>query len=379
MRIALVALEPSADVLAADFMKRLRAVRPDVEWIGVGGPCMAEQGLRSLYPFSDLSVMGLVEVIPALPRLLRIRSHLVRYFIQTQPDAVVGFDAPDFNLGLEARLKAAGLRTFHVVSPSVWAWRSGRVRKIKRAVDHLFALFPFELPIYQQHGISASVIGYPPMIQYPTLSQSEAREALGLPCKGRVLVILPGSRAQEIHQLGALFLDTAQTFCAQAGWDHTVLALSDRKGQEWFEKMPHFSNKASKITAVLGQTHTAILASDLVLACSGTVTLETLLLGRPLVVAYRLPALSWHLIKRLVSVSHIALPNLLAGFELVPECLQDRARIDVLVSTLSSLWSDEARRLVMLEHFRTLKETLQQGMDRWIPDFLNQLQKVGAA
>lgn len=331
IRIGIVAGEPSGDLLAADLMRAVHARLPDAVFEGVAGPRMIEAGCRELYPLERLSVMGLVEPLKHLPGLLRMRRGLRRHFTTRRPDLFIGVDAPDFNLSLEAALKHAGIPTVHYVSPSVWAWRRYRIRKIARAVDRMLTLFPFEADFYREHGVKVSFVGHPLADLIPADIDSRAvRRDLGLAEQGPLIALLPGSRQSEMARLALPFVETA-AWCLQRRPDlHFVVPFASAATRRLFEQAQARYGSSLPITLIDGRSREAMSAADAVLLASGTATLEALLLKRPMVVAYRLAPITYWLARRLVRTRYYALPNLLAGRQLVPEITQQDVTAEVL-------------------------------------------------
>jgi lipid-A-disaccharide synthase len=324
--IALVAGEHSGDVLAAGLIGALRERLPEAVFEGVAGPRMVEAGCRPLLRTEELAVMGMVEVLGHLGRLLRIRRRLIEHFTAHPPDVFIGIDSPDFNLNLEARLRAAGIRTVHYVSPTVWAWRRGRVRKVARAVDLLLALFPFEVQFYENLALRATAVGHPLADEIPLRTdRAAARARLGLAPERSVIALLPGSRLSEVRRLGEAFAGTAAWVAERRTDVRFIAAMASPSLRDVFEGALRRISPELKVTLSNGDARAVVTASDVVLTASGTATLEALLLKRPMVVAYRVAALSYHLAKdlRLVKVKRIALPNLLAGENLVEEFIQN--------------------------------------------------------
>jgi lipid-A-disaccharide synthase len=325
-RIAIVAGEISGDRLGAGLISAIRERRPEIRFAGIGGPAMAAAGCEVWVPSEELAVMGLAEVVRHLPRLRRVLLDLERRLLADPPDLYIGIDAPDFNLRVERRVRPAGLRTVHYVSPSVWAWRPGRVRVLREACDHVLCLLPFEAEFLHRHDVPATFVGHPLADDMPASPDAaDARRALGLPVSGPVVAILPGSRAGEVERLGPVFAATAAWLGARVP-DLTVVvpvatpALRSRFAGLWTPATTGGVN----LHVIDGEAHKAMAAADVVLLASGTATLEAMLINRPMVVAYRLAPLSYALLKflRLIRVEHFALPNLLAGERLVPELLQ---------------------------------------------------------
>ncbi len=344
LRVGLIAGEPSGDALGAALIDALRRQVPDIECFGVVGPAMRAAGCRALYPAEDLAVMGIVEVFAHLPRLLRIRRGLVRQLLADPPDVLVGIDAPDFNLPVEARLRRAGIRTVHYVSPSVWAWRERRVKQIAGAVDRMLTLFPFEARFYERHRVPVTEVGHPLQAQLKPVdeaAQAIARETLGLPAAASntlpVLALLPGSRAGEYRRLTPLFLATAQWLRDQGRPCHLVLPLVNQAARTAVEAELRRAGSGLSCTLVDGRAQDVMAAADAVLLASGTATLEAMLLERPMVVAYRLAPLTYAIARRLVHTPHVAIPNLLAGRAVVPEFIQHAATPAALGAAIADL------------------------------------------
>jgi lipid-A-disaccharide synthase len=335
LRIALVAGEASGDILGAGLMRALKARHPAVEFIGVGGPLMQAEGLTPYFPMERLSVMGLVEVLGRLRELLARRKKLVADLIAAKPDVFIGIDAPDFNLNIELKLRQAGIKTVHYVSPSVWAWRQKRVLKIREGCDLMLTLFPFEARFYEEKGVPVRFVGHTLADAIPLeADRAAARAELGLP-DGPLVALMPGSRGGEVGRLGALFLDTAQRLRAMRPGVRFVMPCASAQRRAQLEEL--LAGRDLPLTLLDGQSHLALAACDAVLIASGTATLEALLYKRPMVVAYRLAPLTFWILKRMVKSPYISLPNLLAQRLLVPELLQDDATVEALAQTLSPL------------------------------------------
>lgn len=357
----MLAGEASGDMLGARVLAALRQRFPELLVEGIGGPLMEAEGLRSMAPMERLSVMGLVEPLLRLPELLRIRREVLAHFSANPPDLFLGIDSPDFNLRLEQQLRARGVTTAHLVSPSVWAWRAGRVRRIKRAVDLMLCLFPFETAIYRQHAVPAQFVGHPLADEIPLRpDRAAARHALGLAPTARVLALLPGSRGGEVRLLAPLFLQTA-ALLRQADPDLAlVLPAASPAREEQLQRLLAGAVTAG-VTLVRGRSREVIAASDAVLLASGTATLEAALLRRPMVVAYRMGALSWLLLKPLVKTPYAALPNILAGRAVVPELLQGSATPAAMAQALQLLLSGGAAAQAQLEAFDGIRRDLSRG------------------
>ncbi|MBV4478807.1 lipid-A-disaccharide synthase [Pseudomonas khavaziana] len=335
LRIALVAGEASGDILGAGLMRALKAQHPAVEFVGVGGPLMQAEGLASYFPMERLSVMGLVEVLGRLRELLARRKLLIKTLIEEKPDVFIGIDAPDFTLNIELKLRQAGIKTVHYVSPSVWAWRQKRVLKIREGCDLMLTLLPFEARFYEEQGVPVRFVGHTLADAIPLhADRAAARAELGLP-DGPLVALMPGSRGGEVGRLGALFFDAAERLQAQKPGVRFVLPCVSPQRRAQIETL--LEGRDLPLTLLDGQSHLALAACDAVLIASGTATLEALLYKRPMVVAYRLAPLTFWILKRMVKSPYISLPNLLAQRLLVPELLQDNATPEALAQTLLPL------------------------------------------
>lgn len=335
LRIALVAGEASGDILGAGLMRALKAQHPAVEFIGVGGPLMQAEGLTSYFPMERLSVMGLVEVLGRLRELLARRKLLIQTLIEEKPDVFVGIDAPDFTLNIELKLRQAGIKTVHYVSPSVWAWRQKRVLKIREGCDLMLTLLPFEARFYEEKGVPVRFVGHTLADAIPLqANRAAARAELGLP-DGPLVALMPGSRGGEVGRLASVFFDAAERLLALKPGIRFVLPCASPQRRAQIETL--LEGRNLPLTLLDGQSHLALAACDAVLIASGTATLEALLYKRPMVVAYRLAPLTFWILKRMVKSPYISLPNLLAQRMLVPELLQDDATPEALAQTLLPL------------------------------------------
>ncbi|EGV18728.1 lipid-A-disaccharide synthase [Thiocapsa marina] len=361
--IGIVANEASGDILGAALAREIRKRVPDVRFVGVAGPRMQEEGCETLFAMERLSVMGLMEVLGQLRELLGLRRELVRYFVENPPDVFIGVDAPDFNLGLERRLRGAGIRTVHMVSPTVWAWRPGRVKSIRRSVDLMLSVFPFEETFLREHGVPARYVGHPLADEIPLeIDRAGARRALGLPQSGSIVALLPGSRTGEVERLAGPFIETAARCLAARSDLRFVVPLVNVRLRERFSQTLEQVAPHLPITLVDGRSREVLAAADVVLTASGTATLETLLSKRPMVVAYRVHPVSYHLVKQLglVKVPYIAMANLLAEKELAPEFIQDRCRADLLAPAVLAFLDDPQRVAEIQAEYRRIHLWLRQ-------------------
>ncbi|WP_338571926.1 lipid-A-disaccharide synthase [Pseudomonas canadensis] len=335
LRIALVAGEASGDILGAGLMRALKVQHPAVEFIGVGGPLMQAEGLTSYFPMERLSVMGLVEVLGRLRELLARRKLLIQTLIEEKPDVFIGIDAPDFTLNIELKLRQAGIKTVHYVSPSVWAWRQKRVLKIREGCDLMLTLLPFEARFYEEKGVPVRFVGHTLADTIPLQAdRAAARAELGLP-DGPLVALMPGSRGGEVGRLASVFFEAAERLQALKPGVRFVLPCASPQRRAQIETL--LEGRNLPLTLLDGQSHLALAACDAVLIASGTATLEALLYKRPMVVAYRLAPLTFWILKRMVKSPYISLPNLLAQRLLVPELLQDDATPEALAQTLLPL------------------------------------------
>lgn len=334
--IALVAGEASGDLLGAHLIEAVRRQAPGVRFVGIGGPKMKAAGMEVWYPLEKLAVNGYAEVLRHLPELLRIRRELKARLLAERPALFLGIDAPDFNLGLELKLRRGGIPTLHYVSPSIWAWRGERIRKIKRAVSEMLALFPFEPAIYEKVGMQARYVGHPLADMLPLKPDRVAmREQMKLPQDRKVFALLPGSRMGEVRQHAALFIESAKLILQRVPDAQFLVPLVNRETRELFEQtLWRMEAQDLPMTLMFGHAHDAMTACDGVLIASGTATLEAALLKRPMVITYRLSKLSWRLMKGRNYQPYIGLPNILAGRFVVPELLQDDATPQNLVDAL---------------------------------------------
>lgn len=363
--IGIVAGEASGDLLGSHLIKALKRQRPDLEFIGIAGPKMQAEGAVSLFPMERLSVRGYFEVLRHLFGLLRMRRQLVAYFIKNPPDLLIGIDAPDFNLGLERRLKSHGITTVHYVSPSIWAWRGGRMGKIKRAVSHVLALFPFEVPLYEKARVPVTFVGHPLADMLPLEpDHAGARRELKLQPEKLVIAMLPGSRQSELKYMADLFVKTALQIQQHVPEVHFLVPLVTRETRWIFEGAIHRNGGAElPMTLLFGHAHLAMEAADAVLVASGTATLEAALLKRPMVITYRMSPLSWQLLKRMNYLPYVGLPNVLAGRKVVPELLQQDATPENVADTLLKLVYDKEALAEVKREFSGIHHRLRQNTE----------------
>jgi lipid-A-disaccharide synthase len=364
LRVGIVAGESSGDQLGAALIAALRARVPEVRCFGMAGPKMAAAGCEVWASSDELSTMGLFEVLQHLPRLLRLRRQLAARFQHERPDVFVGIDVPDFNLGLAKRLKASGLKTVQYVSPQVWAWRRGRVRTIGRSCDLVLCLLPFETDFYVRHGVQAEFVGHPLADQIPLdADRDAAREGLGLPRDSTVVALLPGSRMGEVERLGSDFAAAAAWIAERRPEARFVAPMASVRVRSRFEAILAAMPAPPVVDLVDGRAQSVLAAADAAIVASGTATLETLLTGRPMVVAYRFAALTAWLLRRLglVKVAYFSQPNLLVGRRLVPEFLQEEVTGEALGEALLRELGDRAHLSELQQEFRRVHETLRRG------------------
>jgi lipid-A-disaccharide synthase len=342
LRIAIVAGEASGDNLGAGLMSALMNQYPNIEFAGIGGENMIAQGFQSRYPMERLSVMGFSEVIGRLFELLKIRKALRNWIIDWQPDVFIGIDAPDFNLDLELALKQSGITTVHYVSPSVWAWRQGRIKKIKKAVSHMLTFLPFEAEFYRQHQVPVSFIGHTLADKLPQKPLAELlAEQDAKTNKTKTLALLPGSRSSEVEKLGALFLQVAAEVKTQLGELSVVIPTPNRMRTEQVQAMLNAHDYGLNVEILEKGSDEALTRSDAVLVASGTATLQTMLLKKPMVVAYKMSAMSFAIISRLAKTQWVSLPNILEQADWIPERLQDDATVEQLTADVLAALTDE--------------------------------------
>jgi lipid-A-disaccharide synthase len=366
-KIAIVAGEASGDLLGGHLMRALKTQRSDLTFIGIAGPKMMAQGANSLFPIEKLSVRGYVEVLTHLWGLLKLRRSLFKQLLAEKPDIFIGIDAPDFNFWLERKFKNKGIPAIHYVSPSIWAWRGGRMGKIKQAVSHMLALFPFEPQLYEKAGVPVTYVGHPLADELPLEPNTRAaREILKLKNGALVIAMLPGSRQSEVKQHAALFVKTAQIIGLAHENALFLVPLITRKTREIFEHAIHqhyldHPEQELKMQILFGHAHDAMEAADMVIVASGTATLEAALLKKPMVITYKMPAMSWQILKRMQYQPYVGLPNILAGKFLVPELLQDAATPQALADAALKLLDDADYLQEIKQEFMKIHLSLKQN------------------
>lgn len=376
LRIALVAAEPSGDNLGAALMQSINARIADVTYTGIGGPEMIAAGMQSLYPLEKLSIMGLVEVLPHLPELLRIRRQLAQQLIDNPPDVFIGVDAPDFNLGLAKKMKAAGIRTVHYVAPTVWAWKQERVKVLREVLDLVLSIFPFERDFLREHHVPSIYVGHPLADQVPLdPDPARARAALGLPRDVPLLALLPGSRVNEIRRLSKPFLEAAVALAREIPDLRVAAPMVNGRIHELFEQQRQRLAPDLDCTLVDKQSGLVLEAADVVLTASGTATLQTLLYKKPMVVGYRINAITYRLLKLFarIKVSYIAMANLLAGEALAPEFIQHQCTAENITPALLRLMTERLQIEEIQQRYRGIHKQLRQNAANKAADAVLQL------
>jgi len=361
--VGIVAGEASGDLLGAHLIEVVRKHLPQARFVGIGGPKMQAAGMHILFRMEKLAVRGYIEVLRHYFEIVGIRRRITEHFLREPPACFIGVDAPDFNLDLELKLKSAGIPTVHYVSPSIWAWRGGRIRKIKRAVTKMLTLFPFEAPLYEQAQIPVAYVGHPlagMLGDFPGMQA--ARRQLHLPTAARVIALLPGSRVSELEQMADLFVATAIEIAAAVSDVLFLVPLVSRETRELFEAAVYRHEAQSlSVTILFGHAHEAMAAADVVLVASGTATLEAALLKRPMVITYQVPRMSWWIMKHQGYQPYVGLPNILAGEFVVPEFLQDEATPGNLEQAVLNLLSDATVRSRLEIRFSSMLDELRQN------------------
>ena len=362
LTVGVVAGEASGDLLGSYLVRALRGHLPRARFVGIGGPRMQAAGVDALFPLEKLAVRGYVEVARHYLEILGIRRRLAARFLREPPALFIGVDAPDFNLGLESRLKSAGIPTAHFVSPAIWAWRGGRMRSIRRAVSRMLVVFPFEQLLYERAGVPVTYVGHPLaelLADFP--GRAAMREQLRLPAAARIVALLPGSRMSEIEHMADLFVETAAQIAAGVPGVQFLVPMVNRATRELFEAALYRRPAGElDLTVLYGHAHEAMAAADVVLVASGTATLEAALLRRPMVIAYRMPDLSYRIMRKRRYQPYVGLPNILAGEFVVPEFLQDEATPENLSQAVQNLLFDTGVRDRLEARFGALAGELRQ-------------------
>lgn len=372
-RIALVAGEASGDLLAGALLAGMRARWPELTSFGIGGPKMAAQGFQAWWPHDKLAVRGYVEVLSHYREIAGIRNELAERLLADKPDVFIGVDAPDFNLDLEAKLKAAGIRTVHFISPSIWAWRGKRILKIGKAVDMVLCLFPFEPPIYGKRGIAATYVGHPLADVIPLeVPRAAGRAALGLPEGETVVALMPGSRRSEVQYIAPRILAAARVMHERRKDLRFVLPVVPGLRHQ-IEPLRRQHAPEVPLELLDGRSHEALAASDVVLVASGTATLEAALFKRPMVITYAMHALSWQMMKRMGYQPWVGLPNILLEEFAVPELIQGQATPDKLADATLAWLDDPARCAALVERFTKLHHLLRRDTARAATDAIETL------
>lgn len=360
MQIGIVVGEASGDILGAALMRALRQHYPQCEFSGIGGPRMLAQGFHSFFPMDRLAVMGLVEPLKRLPELLKIRRFLKEHFTEQPPAVFIGIDAPDFTLNIERHLKEAGTPAVHYVSPTVWAWRQGRIHGIAKSVDLMLTLLPFEAEFYREHKVPVEFVGHHLADEIPLeIDNLRAREALGLSGNGPLVALLPGSRNNEVENLAPLFLSAAR-LCLEKrpNMQFVIPASSPERYRQLHHQLSQFVDLPVQL--IQGQSQKAMAAADVALITSGTTALEAMLLKTPMVVAYKMAPLSYAIMSRMVKTEHVCLPNLLAGRRLVPEFLQKAATPEALSAAVLDYIDNPQQTLEMVHTFTQMHKELSR-------------------
>jgi lipid-A-disaccharide synthase len=366
VRIGIVAGEASGDLLGSLLIKALQQTpllsQLNIEFLGIAGPKMQALGAHSLFPMQTLSVRGYVEALGSINRILSIRRALAHHLLKVKPKLFIGVDAPDFNLSLERKLKNAGIASVHFVSPSVWAWRPKRIKKVRRAVSHALLIFPFEEEIYRQAGIPATYVGHPLAHALPEPDRKHARTLLGLNSETEYVVLMPGSRLGELKALAGLFIETAKYLLEKRPKTRFLIPLLSRETRQVFERSLQEANAQDlPIRILYGHAHDALQAADVALIASGTATLEALLLDCPHVITYKVPWLTWEIMRRQALQPWIGLPNILAGENVVPEIIQKQANAEALSHALDNLLTSPEAREQQIASFRQQRARLKRN------------------
>lgn len=362
LRIGLVVGETSGAIIALGMIKQILAKYPNSQIEGIGSQALIDLGMQSLFDMEELSVMGLVEVLKHLPRLLHIRKTVIQHFLDNPPDVFIGVDAPDFNLAVETKLKAAGIPTIHYVSPTVWAWREKRIHKIAKATNLVLGVFPFEKEIYDKYNMPFQFVGHTMADDVPIeIDQIAARHKLGLAANTDMLALLPGSRAREIDSLLDIFLDAYKLLKQDNPTLQVLIPAVNQAREEQIIAIVTNKGMQKNCTVTRASARDVMIAANCVLLASGTAALEAMLCKRPMVVAYKMSGLTYMMMKRLYKPAYFALPNILANELLVPEFLQEAVNPENLASHLRQVWQQD--NALIVSKFRVIHESLRKGAD----------------
>lgn len=362
LRFALIAGEASGDQLGAGLIAEIKSRYPDAQFVGIGGDSMRLAGIKAWHDSQELSVMGLAEVLKHLPRLLRLRHSIFERILDWQPDVFIGIDAPDFNLGLEKKLKRKGIKTVHYVSPSIWAWRESRAKKIADSADRVLCLFPMEPPIYARYNVTADFVGHPMADRFEIHpDKNVARQSLNLPLDKKILAILPGSRLSEIQRLLPIFLDAITTLQRHYPAMGFIIPAANKNCRDGIDAVLKNKNIAN-LQIIDGRSHEVMIAADVVVLASGTAALEALLAKRPMVVAYRISALTYFIVKvfGLMKINYYSLPNVLANEAVVPELMQDNCTASNIVDALMPMLDSPENYQPLMQKFSQIHQELKR-------------------
>jgi lipid-A-disaccharide synthase len=367
LKIALVAAEPSGDLLGGALLEAINGAVPDCRFIGIGGAAMQAQGLESRYPMEKLSVMGLVEVLPHLRELLKMRRELIAWLIEEKPDVFIGIDAPDFNLGISKQLHAAGIKTIQYVAPTVWAWKQHRVKGLRAHIDRVLSIYPFEEKFLREHQVPATYVGHPLADQIPMEPDRQAaRDRLGIDAGATVIAVLPGSRVAEIERLAEPFIGAVKRYSEHVDQLTLVAPMVNDAIRDCFSQKQKQLAPALDWRLLDGQAGLAMEAADLVLTASGTATLQALLYKRPMVVGYKLNPLTYKLLTffRRIRIPYVAMANLLADEELASEYIQDECTPEALALGMENLLTDPPRVALITRRYHEIHKQLQRDAAR---------------
>ncbi len=377
LRFALIAGEASGDQLGAGLIAEIKSRYPDAQFVGIGGDLMRQAGIKAWHDSHELSVMGLAEVLKHLPRLLRLRHSIFERILNWQPDVFIGIDAPDFNLGLEKKLKRKGIKTVHYVSPSIWAWRESRAKKIADSADRVLCLFPMEPAIYARYHVKADFVGHPIADRFEIHpDKNVARQSLNLPLDKKILAILPGSRLSEIQRLLPIFLDAIVLLQKNNSELCFVIPAANKNCRDGINAILKNKNIAN-LQIVDGQSHEVMIAADVILLASGTAALEALLAKRPMVVAYRISALTYFIVKvfGLMKINYYSLPNVLANQAVVPELMQDNCTASNIVGALMPMLDSPENYQPLMQKFSQIHQELKRDASVLAADVVLELAK----